>query len=111
MGIQGTTVTLYERTETGTDDFNAPVYEETPVEVADVLIGQPTDQEKTDSMALYGKRLAYVLGIPRGDAHDWENARVDFFGQSFRAYGFPVEGIEANIPLKWHKKVMVERFG
>jgi hypothetical protein len=36
---------------------------------------------------------------------------VDFFGHSWRVIGFGTEGIEANIPLSWNKKIMVERYG
>lgn len=110
-GIRGITVTLYEKTRTGTDAFNAPIYEESPTEVEDVLVGQPSTEDITNAEGLYGKKAAYVLGIPKGDAHEWADMRVSFFGQEFRTIGFPVEGIGDNIPLSWNKKVLVERYG
>lgn len=109
--IKGITVTLYERQETGRDPFNAPVYQETPVEVADVLV-YPTAQENvTSDLQLYGKRAVYDLCIPKGDTHEWEGAAVAFFGQKFRAFGPVIQYIESNVPLNWNKKVRVERYG
>ena len=38
------------------------------------------------------------------------SAAVAFFGQKFRAYGSVTQGMEAMIPLRWNKKVKVERY-
>lgn len=108
--IKGIDVTLYERTQTGEDDFGAAVYSETPVTVHNVLVGEPETADLVNELQLYGKRLAYVLAIPKGDTHDWEGAAVAFFGQKFRAYGSVTQGMEAMIPLRWNKKVKVERY-
>lgn len=109
--MRGITVTLYERTQVGTDAFHAPVYEETPVEVENVLVAPASASEILDNVNLYGKKAVYTLAVPKGDTHEWENVRVDFFGQRWRTFGFPTEGIEHLIPLSWNKKVMVERYG
>ena len=105
--ITGTTVTLYTKTLTGYDPFGGPIYEETPETVDDVLIGEPSTGEIRDVLELTGKTLAYTLAIPKGDDHDWTNARIDFWGQSFQAIGYPTQGIEENIPLRWNRKVRV----
>lgn len=107
--IKGITVTLYERTANGKDAFNAPVYTETPTTVANVLVTPASMEDVISSLQLYGRRMAYELCIPKGDAHAWEDCRVDFFGQSFHAYTPVEEYIEANVPLKWNRKVRVER--
>ena len=109
MILKGTTVILYERTQSGTDTLGNQVFTETPTEVDNVLIGEPSTDEITSSISLYGKRAAYTLAIPKGDQHRWENARVDFFGQSFRAFGHVTQGIEELTPLQWNKKVRVAR--
>ena len=83
-------MTLYERTQSGTDLFGGPVYTETPAQVDDVLVTPATMEDVVSSLQLYGRRMAYELCIPKGDAHAWEGCRVEFFGQSFRAYT-PVE--------------------
>lgn len=108
--MRGITVTLYTKTQTGTDPFGAPVYTETPVTVANVLVGQPDTDDITSSTDLYGKRIDYMLGIPKGDAHDWTDKRVewtDAYGRTVRCetFGFPVTGVEHLVPTPWHMKV------
>lgn len=106
----GITVTLHVRTQTGTDAFNDPVYSETTVDVANVLAGQPTADEVTSGIDLYGKKAEFMLGIPKGDTHDWEDTEVEFFGRTFRTFGPTIMGIEANVPTMWHKKIRVARY-
>lgn len=108
--LKGITVTLYEKTQDGVDAFNHPQYIETPVTVADVLVAPATNDDVITSTDLYGKKAVFVLGIPKGDTHEWEDARIDFFGKSFRSFGPIVEGIEANVPTRWHKKIYVDRY-
>ena len=108
--LHGTAVTLVQMVQTGVNDFNEPVYEEVRETVEDVLIGQPKTEAVFSALNLYGKKLAYTLGIPKGDAHDWTDVKVEFFGKTFRSFGLPVTGIQENIPLRWGKNVMVELY-
>lgn len=108
--IKGITVTLYEKTQTGTDAFNDPIYTETAINVDNVLVYPSTQTEILETVNLYGRKAVYTLGIPKGDTHDWENRRIDFFGQSWRSFGIPSQGIEDMIPLDWNMKVTVERY-
>lgn len=107
----GKTVILHVKTKTGTDAFNNPVYSDKPVNVDNVLIGQPSTDDITSSIELYGKRIEYMLGIPKGDTHNWEDTVVEFFGKKYQTFGATIEGIEENIPTPWHKKVRCERYG
>lgn len=109
--IRGITVLLTVRTPDGTDELNVPAYTEAEEAVEDVLAAPSTDQEIAETLALTGKRTVYTLHIPKGDAHDWTNTKVAFFGQTFRTIGAGVEYIEANVPGRWNRKVMVERIG
>ena len=109
--LKGIDITLYEKTQTGTDEADAPVYAETPVTVHNVLVGEPSAEEITTELQLTGRRLAYTLALPKGDAHDWHNVTVEFFGQKFRTYGDVVQGMESLVPLAWNKQVKVERYG
>ena len=77
----------------------------------DVLVGEPSSDDISNSLSLYGKKLAYTLAIPKGDTNDWTDTDVIIFGTRFRTYGMPTEGIEENIPLRWNKKVKVEYCG
>lgn len=109
--MKGITVTLYERTEGQPDAFNRPTYTETAVQISNVLVSPAASggEENTDQLDLTGRRAVYTLAIPKGDSHNWENACVDFFGESWRVIGIPTEGIDDLIPLQWNKKVKVER--
>ncbi len=108
--MQGIDIIRYNKTQTGEDGFGAPIYSEAPEVIHNVLIGEPTTEDIVNDLQLYGTRLAYTLALPKGDSHDWDNITVEFFGQKFRTYGAVTEGIEAMIPLKWNRKVKVERY-
>lgn len=110
--IQGIAVTLYEPTQTGVDAFNRPVVELVPTVVENVLV-QPQEQNidpPLNSTDLDAASVTYLLGIPKGDTHVWENREVEFFGQRFRTEGFAREGIDAMIPLEWNRKIICRRF-
>ena len=107
--IKGITVTLLDRTQTGTDRFNTPIYEDQEIPVANVLVTPTTAEEVVSEIQLYGKRSIYTLCIPKGDAHTWEERKVRFFGQTFQAFGPVTEYIEALVPGPWNRKVKVER--
>lgn len=109
--MKGITVTLYERVQAGTDPFGHPVYEETPVQVDNVLVAPASVTEILDMKHLTGKKAVYNIAIPKGDQHTWEDNRVDFFGESWRVLSFPQQGIDEMIPLDWNQKWMVERYG
>lgn len=107
--IKGITVTLYERTQTGVDAFNNPVYEEVPVTVDGILVAPTADDAIVTDLQLYGKRSVYDLYIPKGDTHTWTDVKVSFFGETFRTFGSNQKWIDANVPLKWNRRVRVER--
>ena len=109
--MKGMTVQLVVKTEAGTDPFGAPIYTEELVDVNDVLVGQPSSEDVLSTLELTGKRIAYTLGIPKGDTHVWENTDVIIWGERFRTIGFPQTGIQENIPLRWGSNVKVERYG
>ena len=116
--LQGTKVTLYTEVQIGTDPMGAPIIEEHPVEVENVLVGEPSTDDITASTQMYGKVIKYMLGIPKGDTHDWVNKKVswtDAYGvtHTVMTFGFPITGIEANVPsqLPWHMKVRCEAYG
>lgn len=109
--MRGMTVQLAVKTKTGVDEFKRPIYSETLVDVDDVLVGQPSTDDLVTTLELTGKHIAYVLGIPKGDTHEWIDTDVIIWGERFRTIGFPQTGIQENIPLRWGKNVKVERYG
>ena len=108
--MQGIDIILYDKQKTGEDAFGKPIYAKTPVTVENVLVGEPTSDEVTDALNLYGKHVAYTLAIPKGDENTWTDRMVEFFGERFRVIGHPTQGIDHLIPLAWNKKVRVEHY-
>lgn len=110
--MKGITVTLVKKSAGSADPFGEPVYTETTENVDDVLVGEPSTDDINNNLSLYGKRVAYTLAIPKGDSHIWEDTKVILpspFEGEYRTIGYPTAGIEANIPLRWNKKVHLER--
>lgn len=109
--MRGITVTLYDRTQTGVDALNHPVYTEEAVNVDNVLVAPAASAEVLEPYNLDGRRGEYIMAIPKGDTHEWTaGKRVGFFGAFWRIIELPEEGIEWLIPLGWNKKVRVERY-
>jgi hypothetical protein len=109
--IRGATVTLWARTPTGeVDGFNRPIYTETAVQVENVLITPTAAEEIVNDLQLYGRRSEYELSLPKGDANNWNDARVTFWGRDWHTIGPAREWIEENVPLRWNRKVKVERY-
>lgn len=109
--IKGITVILIDKVKTGQDDFGHSVFEDREIEVENVLVQPTLTDDKVSQLNLTGKVAVYTLAIPKGDTHNWEDREVLFFGQRWRTFGIPIEGIESLIPLDWNKKVTVERYG
>jgi len=109
--IKGITITLVDKVKAGNDPFNNPIYEDQEIEVNNVLVAPTSTDDIVNQLSIHGKKAVYTLAIPKGDTNDWEDKEVHFFGQKWRTFGTPLEGIEELIPLEWNKKVMVERYG
>lgn len=110
MIIKGTTVTLINKIETGKDPFGEPVFEESEIEVDNVLISPTTSDDIVNQLTISGKKAVYTLAIPKDDTNIWEDQEVRFFGERWRVFGVPMQGIDHLIPLAWNKKVTVERY-
>lgn len=108
--IKGITVNLINLIQTGTDEFNKPIYEEQSVQVDNVLVSPSSSDDVIDQLNLTGKKAIYTLAIPKGDTHTWQDQYVEFFGRRWHVFTIPTRGIEENIPLSWNTKVMVERY-
>jgi len=109
--MKGMTIYLVQTTQTGTDPFGQPIETEELIPVEDCLVGTPSTDDITDTLNLYGKKVEYVVGIPKGDSHNWTDAVVEIWGERFRTIGYPMTGIQENIPLRWGQNIKVERYG
>lgn len=111
--MKGTTIQLVVKTETSTDPFGNPVETEELVDIHDVLVGSPSTDDVTNTLQLYGKKVEFVLGIPKAIMNDysWSDREFIIFGKRFRTIGYPMTGEQANIPLRWGANVKVEAYG
>lgn len=108
--IKGETVVLKQKTQNGVDQFGKPIYLTTDVEVDNVVIGSPNYDASVAELNLTGKKLAFTLGIPKGDSHNWKDVDVEIRGQLFRTYGFPLTQTVNNVPGPWNTQVKVEAY-
>lgn len=109
--LQGIPVILYERVQVGTDAFNAPLYEETPVTVMNVLVCPTSSDEIVGENQPQGKRAVYELLIPKENTNVWENRVVEFFGHRWKTIGIPMQWLDGLVPGAWNRKVKVARYG
>ena len=93
------------------DKTNRPIMAEVVTSVPGCLIAPVSTEDVINTLNLTGKTAVYQIAVPKADNNDWVNARVNFGGKFYRTIGEPEEGIEENIPLKWNRKVKVERYG
>ena len=108
--IKGITIQLFVRGEI-TDPFGGPeIADGNWIDVDNVLYGEPSTEDVTNTLNLYGKRVAYVLAIPKGDTHKWTDTLVRLPDGVYRTIGFPTHGIDELMPLAWNMKVKVERY-
>ena len=105
------TVQLAVKTEGAPDPFGMPTETEQLIDVPGCLVGQPSSDDIAQTMEMYGKKIAYVVGVPKGDVNSWVDTDVIIWGERFRTIGYPETGIQGNIPLKWGQNVKVERYG
>lgn len=109
--IKGITVILHEKTLAGINSLGEEIYTETAVPVDDVLVAPVSAEDQVNNHTVFGKHAVYQLAIPKGDKHNWLDAQIEIFGETFRSFGPYEQGIEENIPLRWNKKIKVEKYG
>ena len=107
--LKGIDVTLLEKTKSGIDKYNRPIYTTVPVVIHDVLVAPTSTDEQRESLEMDNRRAIYTLAIPKTDTHTWEGQKVEFFGETWDVIGIPTKGIDHLIPLKWNMKVRVAR--
>ena len=108
--IKGITVTLIGKEIAGKDPFGAPIFEDQEILVNNVLVSPTSAEDVINQLTITGKRAVYTLAIPKDDENVCEDQEVRFFGEKWRVFVIPLQGIDELIPLAWNKKVMVERY-
>lgn len=112
MLIPTESVVLHTLTESTEDDFGRTAYTETDVDVNGVIVGSPESSDVESAIEVYGKRIAYVIGIPKGDTNTWEDCDVTIRGRKFHTIGIPVQYTAGAMPDWWpcDKKIGVEAY-
>lgn len=109
--ISGETIVLVPQISGAEDAFGEPIKTDgTPVSVENVLISPVTSSEILDTLNLSGRKAVCQLAIPKGDANEWEDQFVEFWGHRWKAVGFVEQSMDHLTPLSWNKKVTVERY-
>lgn len=108
--IKGETVILLDKQLIEIDPFGAEVYSDVEIPVDNVIIGTPSTEAAVADLNLLGKKISYVLGIPKTDTNDWKDKDVLIRGEKYRTYGFPLTQTAANVPGKWNTQVKVEKY-
>lgn len=108
--MKGESVVLISKTKTGVDPFGNDTYAEEEIIVNDVLIGTPNTDDEAFTTNIEGKKLTFVLGIPKGDTHNWKDTIVKIRGEKYKTYGFPLTQTAENVPGRWNTQVKVERY-
>lgn len=102
-------VTLYTKRMTGVDGFNSATYEYEPIAVEHCLVAMNTNEPVLDTTSLEAKKDTFTIAIPKGDTNNWLDTFVEFSmgGESYRCrtYGDYLTGIDAMMPLEWHKQI------
>lgn len=78
--------------------------------VANVLVAPYAETDGTRVQQPQGHAAVYHMAIPKTDAHRWEGALVQFFGDTWAVVGVPTKGIDRLVPGPWNKKVVVELY-
>ena len=106
-------VILVKKTAGQPDPFGQATYTTEEIQVDGVLVGEPSTNDITNAMTMHGAKLAYTLAIPKGDTNDWTDTIVKLtgpFAGTYHTVGIGTAGIEENIPLRWNRKVHLERY-
>lgn len=107
--MTGTEVTIIRRTQTGSDDFNMPVYEETTETVENCLVC-PVSTDVLDENRPEGFELIYRVVFPStftgSLAHTQLILPLVDEEQRFDVYGDP-QPVPHNCPTQWNRTAEV----
>ncbi|MDO4800611.1 MAG: hypothetical protein Q4A15_00450 [Prevotellaceae bacterium] len=112
--VKGSSVTLYEKTVIGTDEFGHDIYDEIPVNVSNVFIQPVSDDAIVNNIEVAGTHNSYVLHIPKKDTHRWEDSKVDLpspYNVTVKTYSNGLIFREDLAPLDWNKQIKAEIYG
>ena len=110
--MNGETITLIRRVQTGRDQGNNPIWEETPEDVDDVLVGPPSGSDATDTSRPEGIGVDLTLYFPRTyRGGSLRGCLVLIRGETtpYRVIGDPMPVDGGMSPTRWNMTVPVTR--
>jgi hypothetical protein len=110
--FKGELVRIELTAQSGVDAFNAPVFETTLLEVADVLVSPGATRDIEQSNRPDGARLAYTLHFPKAFTEAFEEKLdglwIQVRGERLRVVGSPRAYAPELTPGAWNMPVEVE---
>lgn len=105
--MNGETIVISKRTETGRDAFNNPVFTEEETPVDNVLVAPGAAADVIDAVRLEGVEVNYTLYFPKTFTGDLECEKVKVRGEWLDVIGHPDRYADEVCPTEWNMVVMV----
>lgn len=106
--IKGREVTVIRRVQTGTDNYNAPVYE-TKEEPVPGVLPQPGSVADLEDERPDGSVVSMTFHFPKGYGKSLRGCSIAYDGNVYRVIGDPQPYVEENTPGEWDMPVETER--
>lgn len=103
----GETVVVLDRKQVGVDGFNNPIWEDEPVNVANVLVAPVDGEDNIATTRPEGTRVRYTLYFPKTFEDELEGLKIIVRGEQLRVIGKPDHYDPVNCPTKWWQVVKV----
>lgn len=105
----GMTVTFSKKVANGTDDLNNPTYTTQSVQVADCLIGPPTEPVSArEQQAIDQSRDVVRVHLPKASTADVSNSTFVYDGKTFKVDSDSVIFMAGNTPTRWNRYFRAE---
>ena len=107
--LTGEAVVVLRREQTGTDDFNEPIYEWTETPVEDVLTSPGPREDLPEATRPDGVQVAWTCHFPRDFTGSLRGARVKVRNDEPRnVVGDPQPYLDHLTPGRWNRPVELE---
>lgn len=97
----GQSVEILRRTQTGVDEFNEPIMEDTVEQVNDVLVAPAMTADLAGNLRPAGDKKTIELHFPKTFNGTLRNTRVRVNGEVFAVQGDPSPYMAENTPTRW----------
>jgi hypothetical protein len=107
--MNGISLTFVKKTESGTDEFNNPVYTTVDIEVDDCLIAPITEPTTArEQQAMEQSKDQVRIHLPKTYTGDVSNSEVTWDGKVFSLDSDSVVFMNDNTPTRWNRYFRAE---